>query len=174
VLVKLSWRMQLGLVAALYAAVLAAAALLILVRYLQYVEHPADVAAAGGMYAGGDLALEIIIVCMLLVPTFVLALVIRKSEPAYTLYAKLLFALSLTAPLSAGLLCIPAVRQSSGWLGWVILDRMFVSPLVVVAIAGSWFLTRFARARRWISYAGLVEVLTLALLAALFLFANHS
>ena len=76
----LSLRVQLILVAAAYAAVLAIAAVLIGVRYLQYVEHPQDAAAAGGMYAAGDMFLEIFIACMLLVPTFLLALVIRKSE----------------------------------------------------------------------------------------------
>ena len=47
-----------------------------------------DVAAAGGMYAGGDWMLEILIGCMLLVPTFVLVLVIRKSERLYAGYPR--------------------------------------------------------------------------------------
>ena len=50
-------RMQLILVAAGYVAVLA----MVFMRYMQYVHHPEDTAAAGGMWAGGDLALEIIL-----------------------------------------------------------------------------------------------------------------
>jgi hypothetical protein len=81
-------RAQLGLVAAFYAIVLATAALLVYGRHLQYVHHPEDVAAAGGMYAAGDWMLEIFIGCMLLVPTFVLVRVIRKSEHLYAGYSK--------------------------------------------------------------------------------------
>src|SRR5258706_11797024 len=76
-------RIQLILVAAGYVAVLAIAALMLFVRHMQYVNHPEEVAAASGMYAGGDLILEIFIGCMLLVPTFFLVLVIRNSEALY-------------------------------------------------------------------------------------------
>ena len=47
-------RAQLGLVTASYAVVLATAALFVYERHLQYVNHPEDVAASSGMYAGGD------------------------------------------------------------------------------------------------------------------------
>src|SRR6201981_1683211 len=118
-------RAQLGLVAAGYAVVLATAALLIYVRYLQYVNHPEDVAASSGMYAAGDWMLEIFIGCMLLVPTFVLALVIRKSENLYAGYSKVLLGLSLTAPISLRVLSIPAVNQGTMALGWICMDRLF-------------------------------------------------
>ena len=62
-----SRRTQLVCVAVGYAAVFAIAALLIVQRYLQYLNHPDDVAAYGGMYAGGDLLLEVFICGMLLV-----------------------------------------------------------------------------------------------------------
>lgn len=89
-------RLQLRFVQAGYAMVVIVSALLIYTRYLQYVRNPQDVAAASGMYAGGDLLLEIIICFLFLVPTLALVLVIRKSESAYTAYAKVLFGLSLT------------------------------------------------------------------------------
>jgi hypothetical protein len=114
---------QLRLVAAFYAVVLATAALLVYVRHVLYVNHPQDVAAAGGMYAAGDLILEIFIGCMLLVPTFILVLVIRKSEPLYTGYSRILLGLSLTAPIGLGVLSIPAVNQGRcslagfAWIG---------------------------------------------------------
>jgi hypothetical protein len=81
-------RVQLLLVAAGYVGVLAIAALLVYERHMQYVNHPEEAAAAGGMYPGGDLILEISIGCMLLVPTFFLVLVIRNSEALYTRYSR--------------------------------------------------------------------------------------
>src|SRR3984893_2108838 len=164
-------RTQLGLVAAGYAVVLATAALLVYVRHLQYVNHPEDVAAAGGMYAAGDWMLEILIGCMLLVPTFVLVLVIRKSEHLYAGYSRIVLGLSLTAPISLGVLSIPAVSQGTMVLGWICMDRLFCSPVVIVGLVVSRLLARFDQAKRLTLYALLIEVLTLALKPALFLFA---
>jgi hypothetical protein len=164
-------RTQLRLVAAGYAVVLAIAALLVYQRHLLYLNHPEDVAAAGGMYAAGDWMLEIFIACMLLVPTFVLVLVIRKSENLYTAYSRILLGLSLTAPISLGLLSIPAVGQGTMLLGWICMDRLLCSPVVIVGLVVSRLLARFDRAKRLTLYAVLIEVLTLALTAALFLFA---
>ncbi|HUD65921.1 MAG TPA: hypothetical protein VMQ17_15130 [Candidatus Sulfotelmatobacter sp.] len=95
-------RLQLRLVAASCAVVGVVSALLIYVRYLQYVRNPQDAAASSGMYAGGDLLLEIFICFLFLVPTVALVLVIRNSEWCYTTYAKVLLGLSLTAPISVG------------------------------------------------------------------------
>src|SRR5271167_4791658 len=92
-------RMQLRLVAAGYSLVVATGIVLIFVRHMLYVNHPQDAAAAGGMYAAGDLMLGVFIGCMLLVPTFFLVLVIRKSESLSTGYSKTLLGLSLTAPI---------------------------------------------------------------------------
>jgi len=95
-------RLQLRLFAASCAVVGVVSALLIYVRYLQYVRNPQDAAASSGMYAGGDLLLEIFICFLFLVPTVALVLVIRNSEWCYTTYAKVLLGLSLTAPISVG------------------------------------------------------------------------
>ena len=164
-------RVQLGLVAASYAVVLAIAALLVYARHLLYINHPEDVAASGGMYAAGDWMLEIFIGCMLLVPTFILALLIRKSENLYTGYSRVLLGLSLTAPICLGVVSIPAVNQGTMVLGWICLDRLLDSPIVIVGLVVSRLLARFDRAKRLTLYALLIEVLTLALTAALFLFA---
>jgi hypothetical protein len=166
-------RAQLGLVAAGYAVVLATAALLVYVRHLQYVNHPEDVAAAGGMYAAGDWMLEIFIGCMLLVP-FVLVLVIRKSEHLYAGYSRILLGLSLTAPICLGVLSIPAVNQGTMVLGWICMDRLLVSPIVIVGLVVSRLLARFDQAKRLTLYALLIEVLTLTLTAAVFLFAARA
>jgi hypothetical protein len=166
-------RAQLGLVAAFYAVVLATAALLVYARHLLYVYHPQDAAAAGGMYAAGDWMLEIFIGCMLLVPTFVLVLVIRKSEPLYAGYSRILLGLSLTAPICLAVLSIPAVNQGTMLLGWICLDRLLCSPIVIVGLVVSRLLARFDQAKRLTLYALLIEVFTLGLTIALFLFAGR-
>jgi hypothetical protein len=163
-------RTRLWLVAIGYAAVLAVAAVLIVARYIQYVTHPADVAAYGGMYAGGDLMLELFIAGMLLVVTFFLVLVIYKSEPAYTIYSKVLLGLSLTAPLSVGLIAIPAVNQGMNVLGEACMFRLFASPLVIAGMGGSRLFARYPLPKKLTFYSLLIEGLTLgALLAVLIL-----
>jgi hypothetical protein len=163
-------RIQLYLVAAGYAVVLVTAALLVYARHLLYVNHAAEAAAAGGMYAGGDWILELMIGGMFLVPTFVLALVVRKSEPLYTGYSKVMLGLSLTAPISLAVLSIPAVGQGTMPLGWICLDRLLCSPVVIMGLLVSRLLARFDRAKRLTLYALLIEVLTLVLMVALFLY----
>ena len=163
----ISYRVQLRLVAASYAAVVAIAVFLIIVRYLQYILHPDDAAAYGGMWAGGDMMLELFICFLLMIPTALLVFVIRKSEAASETYAKVLFGFSLTAPLSAALIAIPAVGQSIMILGWFCLFRLLASPVVVIWLIISRLLARFDRQKRWTSYALLVEALTLVLIAAL-------
>jgi len=157
-------RLQLRLVAASYAVVVAVSALLIFKRYLQYVRNPQDVAAYSGMYAGGDLMLEILICFLFLVPTVALVFVIRKSESAYTAYAKVLLGLSLTAPISVGFLIIPVLKQ--WYWGDACIFRLFAIPIVIVVLIFSRWLTRFVRARRLISYALLIEGLTFVVIIA--------
>ncbi len=148
-------RLPLRLVAAAYVLVFGVSALLVFARYMQYVRNPQDVAAAGGMYAGGDLMLEIFICFLFLLPTAALVWIIRKSESAYTVYAKLLFGLSLTAPISVGLVVVPFLRE--WYWGNVCLFRLFAIPIMLGVLIVSLLLTRFTRARRLILYALLVE-----------------
>jgi hypothetical protein len=76
--------------------------------------------------------------------------------------------LSLTAPISVGLLIIPVLNQ--WYWGDACIFRLFAMPIAVVVLIFSRWLTRFARARRLISYALLIEGLTfIAIIAALFL-----
>jgi len=155
-------RWQLLLVAASYVAVVIVSALLIFWRYLQYVRNPQDVAASGGMWAGGDLMLEIFIGFLFLWPTIALVFVIRKSELFYTTYAKVLLGLSVTAPLSLGFMFVPVLNQ--WYWGTAIIFRLFAIPLVIFVLIFSRWLARFARARRLISYALLIESLTFAVI----------
>ena len=153
-------RTRLYWVAGAYAAVVAVSAALIFARYVQYVTHPADVAQYGGMWAGGDLMLEVFICGLLLMVTFALVLVIFREESAYTVYSKVLLGLSLTAPLSVGLISIPAVNQGTGWFGFACMFRLFASPLVIVGLGVSRVFARFPRPKRLISYSLMIEGLT--------------
>jgi len=157
-------RWQLGLVAASYAVVVAVSALLIFWRYLQYVRNAQDAAASSGMWAGGDLMLEAFICFLFLAPTIFLVFVIRKSELWYTAYAKVLLGLSVTAPLSVGLVIIPVINQ--WYWGDVCIFRLFAIPMVIVVLIFSRMLTRFARARRLISFALGIEGLTFVMMIA--------
>lgn len=170
---RIPWKAQLGLVALGYAAVLGMSAILIIERYLQYVNHPDDVAASGGMWAGGDLMLELFICGMLLVVSFFLVLVIRQSETAYTMYSKVAFALSVTAPVSVGVIAIPAVSEGISLLGYACMFRVFASPLVLLGIGMSRVFARFPRAKRITNYALLIEALTLVLLILLLFLPIH-
>jgi len=160
-------RLLLRLVAAMYVGVVLLSAFLVYRRYMAYVHHPADVIAYSGMWAGGDLLLEFFIAGLLLVPTFLLVVVIRKSETAYTKYSQTLLAISLTAPLCVGMFFIPAVNQSNSILGSICMYRLFAAPMVVVGLAMSRIFARFRRAKRLSSYALLVEAGTCASLMAL-------
>jgi hypothetical protein len=163
-------RTQLGLVAAAYAAVLVTAAVLIYERHMQYVRNPQDAAASSGMYAGGDLILELFIGCMVLAPTVILVFVLRKSEELYTRYAKVLLGVSVTAPVCLGLFLIPAVSQGTSRLGEICVDRLFASPLVLAGLVFSRLLARFDRAKKLITNAVMVEALTLILMVGWVLF----
>jgi hypothetical protein len=159
---SIPWRVQLGIVAAAYAAVILLAAILVLARYMQYVNNPADAAAASGMYAGGDLILTLFIVCMFFVPTFLLVLVIRKSEPASTRYSQVLLGVSLTAPVCFALIS-PTLTVLFGWFA---MYRLLISPPLIIVLLLSWLFARFPRAKRLILYALLLEAGSTAIFIA--------
>lgn len=154
------------LVVAAYAAAAGASVLLVAWRILQYKMHPEDANQYSGMWAGGDMMLAAFIFCLFMVPTFFLVLVIRKSEPLYTGYAKALIGIGASAPISLGLIAIPSVGQGQSWLGWVFFWRVLGSPLVFFAMIGSRLLARFPRAKRLCNYALLIEGLTLLVMVA--------
>lgn len=158
----ISLRAKLTWVAAGYAAVVAASAFLIFWRYLQYRWHPDDANQYSGMWAGGDMMLGAFIFCLFLVPTFFLVLVARESESLNIGYAKVLVGVSLTAPLSIGLMAIPWLREGNSLLGWACFWRVLGSPFFLIGIAGSRLLARFPRAKRLNSYAVMIEGGTIA------------
>jgi hypothetical protein len=113
------------------------------------------------MWAGGDLVLEVFIAGMLLVVTFLLVLVIYKSDAAYTTYSRVVLAISLTAPASVGLIAIPAIGGGISVLGYACMFRLFASPIVLVGLGMSRLFARFPRPKRMTNYALLIEGLTL-------------
>ncbi len=168
---SLSARAEFWLIAAGYVAVVAIAAILLLGRYLQEIAHPADAAAAGGMYAAGDAILYLFIACLFMIPTFFLLRVMARSEARFTAYSQLLLAFSLSAPLCLALLFFGLDRVPQ-MLGFLCLYRLVWSPLVLVGIIVSRLVARFPRPKRFTTYAVLVEGLTLAVAIAL-LFRRH-
>lgn len=166
ILVKpISIRIQFGLVAMGYAAVLVFAAAALYRRHLWELQDP--VTASGGMAAAGDTMLQLFIGCLFLVPTAFLIRIIAKFEVLYTAYSRFLVGLSLSAPvcLSVVIFGDNYVAQSLSWLCWF---RVLGSPIVLVGMGISRVAARFDRARRLASRALLVEGLTIALpLAAL-------
>src|SRR5262245_9288175 len=101
---SLSTKTQLTLVAIGYAAVLLFGAGSFYQRRQYELQHQADVSAAGGMFAAGDAMLAIFVACLLMIPTFYLVWIGAKFERAFTIYARALVVVGLSAPLCLGLL----------------------------------------------------------------------
>jgi hypothetical protein len=153
------WR----LVGAGYFGVALIGAGLVFMRYMQYNLHPDDANTYGAMWGFGDWLLGLFICGLFLIPTFVLLLLLAKSEAASTLYAKIVLGLSATLPLSVGLMFIPAVAQ--GWvIGGPCMYRVLCSPVFLLGMGLSRLMVRYPRAKQLTSYALLVEVGTLVLI----------
>ena len=105
------------------------------------------------MYAAGDLILALFIAGMFFVPTFLLILVIRKSEAVYARYAQVLLGGSLTAPVCFALMSTALTVL----FGWLAMYRLLSSPPLIILLVPSWLLARFPRAKRLILYALLLE-----------------
>ena len=157
-------RAQLWLIALAYAAVFVVAATLLYVRHLQELKYPAE--ASGGMWAGGDLLLDIFIACLFMVPTVFLIWVTARFEAFYTPYSKFLLGLSLSAPVCLSVLFLGEnhVGQS---LITLCLYRLMWLPFILMGMGISRLVARFDRAKRFASYALLIEGLTLAIAVAL-------
>ena len=162
----ISWRVQLGLIAVGYAAVLAYAASLLHTRHLQELNHPADVMASGGMYAGGDMLLEIFIACLVMIPTFFLVRVMAKYEALYTVYSQVLLGISLSAPVSLSVLYLGRNYLANFIVVFCFL-RLMWSPLILAGMGISRLMARFNRAKRAAAYALLIEGVTLGVAVAL-------
>jgi hypothetical protein len=156
--------MQLGLVALGYGAVLVIAATLLFGRHLQELQYPAE--ASGGMWAAGDAFLLIFIACLFMVPTVFLIWVAARFEAFYTAYSKFLLGLSLSAPVCLSVLFLGENRVGQSLIN-LCLYRLMWLPFILLGMGISRLVARFDRAKRFASYALLIEGLTLAIAAAL-------
>ena len=161
---SISWRVQLGLVALGYGAVLVIAATLLFGRHLQELQNPAE--ASGGMWAAGDAFLLIFIACLFMVPTVFLIWVTARFEAFYTAYSKFLLGVSLSAPVCLGVLYFGENHVGQSLIN-LCLYRLMWLPFILVGMGISRLVARFDRARRFASYALLIEGLTLAIAVAL-------
>jgi hypothetical protein len=165
---SISWRVLLGLVASGYAAVLVIAAALLFGRHLQELQYPAE--ASGGMWAAGDAFLYIFIACLFMIPTIFLIWVTARFEAFYTAYSKFLLGLSLSAPVCLGVLFLGENRVGESFFT-LCLYRLMWLPFILVGMGISRMVARFDRAKRFASYALLIEGLTLVIAVALFIHA---
>lgn len=169
----ISLRAQLGLVALGYAAFAAIGARLLYERHLQELRNPADVAASGGMYAGGDLLLGIFIACLLMIPTVFLIWILARFEAFYTAYATFLLVLSLSAPVCLSLFLLDQ-RHLPPSINTFCLYRLLASPMVLAGIVVSRLVARFDRAKKLTFYALLIEGSAIVVAVALLFHAAGS
>jgi hypothetical protein len=161
-------RAQLWLIALAYAAVFVVAAILLYERHLQELKYPDE--ASGGMWAAGDTLLDIFLACLFMVPTIFLIWVTARFEAFYTAYSKFLLGLSLSAPVCLSVLYLGEKHVGQSLIG-LCLYRLMWSPFILVGMGISRFAARFDRAKRFASFALLIEVLTLAIAFALLIHA---
>ena len=160
--------MQLGAVAVGYVAVLVVAAALLYMRHVQELQYPAE--ASGGMWAAGDALLYVFIACLFMVPTVFLIWVTAKFEAFYTAYSKFLLGLSLSAPVCLSVFLLGENRVGERLIN-LSLYRLMWLPFILVGMGISRLVARFDRAKKFASYALLVEGLTLAIAVALLIHA---
>jgi hypothetical protein len=165
---SITLRAQLGMVAAGYAAVSAFAAALLFARHLQELRYPAE--ASGGMWAAGDAMLYIFLACLFMIPTAFLIWVTAKFEAFYTAYSKFLLGISLCAPI-----CLIVLYFGKNRVGETLINLCFCmlisSPFILLGMGVSRLVARFDRAKRFASYALLIEGLTVTIAVALLIHA---
>jgi hypothetical protein len=114
--------------------------------------------------------LLIFIAGLFMIPTVFLIWVIARFESVYAAYSQFLLGLSLSAPvcLSVFLLSESQVAQT---LGSLCLFRLLGSPFILVGIGISRLVARFDRAKRLVSYALVIEGVTIVAALALLIHA---
>ena len=148
--------------------VLVVAAALLYGRHLQELKYPAE--ASGGMWAFGDALLYIFIAGLFMVPTVFLIWIAAKFEAFYTAYSKFLLGFSLSAPVCLSVLYLGGNHVGENLIT-LCLYRLMGLPFILAGMAISRLVARFDRAKRFSSYALLIEGLTLAIGVALLIHA---
>lgn len=161
---------KLGTVITGYVAVVSVAAVLV---HFQHMQHVSDFNAQMSgrvpqFHPFNDRMAALLISGLFLIPTFVLVLIIRESEAAFTNYSKVLLAFSITGPICA-LVAFPA-GMLADFLLKLCLFRLYAIPAVIMGMVASRFIARFSRAKRLILYALSVEGGTFILGLAFFVY----
>ena len=166
---NLSRPRQLALIVAGYAAVAVYAATMYFTRYLAALRDPAY--SSGGMWAFGDLMLDVFVFILLLVPTFFLLRYFGQSDKAFATYSKIAFAVSLTAPACALILGIwqGIWHNMPIWLQDPLFTRLFWSFAVLLILAMSRIIGRRQASKKLLNYALAVEGVTMVAMIAIFL-----
>lgn len=152
----LSRRLQLELIGTGYAALLMYGVYEFWQRHLYELREPID--SAGGMAAFGDEMLTLFLFVLFLVPTFFLLRLMAQSDVVYTVYAKLLLAVSFTAPVCVALLVL---FHRSMMVQNLCVTRLWRSPCVLMVMAMSRVLGRRSQGKRLITWSLLIEAGTL-------------
>jgi hypothetical protein len=170
---SLSTKTQLAVILVAYAGILTLGGVAFYNRRLQQGAHPADVAAASGMYAAGDMMLGLFIAFLLMLPTFFLIRLLSKFETAAAIYSKILLMVALSAPLALGAFLVGGTDVSENLEGACLL-RLLWSPLILTLIAFSRFVAKYEVPRRLASYALVSEAAALCGSLALVIFSMRS
>jgi len=133
-------------------------------RYLYTLREPID--SAGGMAAFGDEMLTLFVFALAMVLTFFLLRLLAQSDRFYTAYAKVLLAVSVTAPISVAVL---AAFHRSLLVQDVCGERLWRSPCVFTVMAMSRVLGRRTAKKRLMTWALLIEGGTLIVSVAVFM-----
>jgi hypothetical protein len=152
-----------------YAVVSAYGAWELYERHVWEAAHPAEVSAASGMYAGGDMILDLWIVFLLMIPTIFLVRVISRFEAPAAVYSKILFLISLSAPLCFGISLLGEKHVPANLIVSCLV-RLLWSPLFLVLMFFSRIVSKFQNARRLTTYALLSEGVTICVAFALLIF----
>jgi len=150
-----------------YAIVSTYAAWQLYERHAWEAAHAADVTAASGMYAGGDMLLDLWLAFLLMIPTIFLVRVISRFEAPAAAYSKILFLVSLSAPLCLGISLLGESRVPAS-LVVSCLERLLWSPFFLGLMFFSRIVAKFQNAKRLTSYALLSEGATICASFALF------
>ena len=158
-----SRRLQLELIGAGYAAALMYGAYRFWIWHLYELREPID--SSGGMAAFGEEMLTLFVFALFLVPTFFLLRLMAQSDGVYDVYAKLLLAVSVTAPISVVVL---ALFHRSLLIQDICGTRLWRTPCVLVVMAMSRVLGRRSPSKKLISWAMVIEAGTLIVAFAVF------
>lgn len=118
------------------------------------------------MWAAGDMFLWIFIALLFMVPTAFLIWVTARFETFYTIYSKFLLGLSLTAPVCLSVFNLGEKHVGEGLIN-LCFFRLIWAPFILLGMGISRLAARFDRAKKFASYALLIEALTFATAIAL-------